>query len=93
MVKLSGVVNGYGREVIVDHGHGVETCYAHMSNFAVVAGQSVVRGQVIGYVGHSGRTTGPNLHYEVRIRNTPVNPHRFMRVTIANMGSDVAAGG
>lgn len=93
VVKLSGVVNGYGREVIVDHGHGVETCYAHMSNFAVIAGQSVVRGQVIGYVGHSGRTTGPNLHYEVRIRNTPVNPHRFMRVTIANMGSDVAAGG
>jgi murein DD-endopeptidase MepM/ murein hydrolase activator NlpD len=92
MVKLSGVVNGYGREVIVDHGHGVESCYAHMSGFAVVAGQSVVRGQVIGYVGHSGRVTGPNLHYEVRIRNTPVNPHRYMRVTIANLGGDTAAG-
>lgn len=92
IVKLAGIANGYGREVIVDHGHGVETCYAHMSAFAVIAGQAVVRGQVIGYVGHSGRVTGPNLHYEVRIRNTPVNPHRFMRVTIANMGNDTTAG-
>jgi murein DD-endopeptidase MepM/ murein hydrolase activator NlpD len=43
---------------------------------------------VIGYVGHSGRVTGSNLHYEVRIRNTPVNPHRYMRVTIAILGND-----
>jgi murein DD-endopeptidase MepM/ murein hydrolase activator NlpD len=92
VVKSAGMVNGYGREVIVDHGHGVETCYAHMSGFAVVAGQTVVRGQVIGYVGHSGRVTGPHLHYEVRIRNTPVNPHRYMRVTMANLGSETAAG-
>jgi hypothetical protein len=92
VVKLAGVVNGYGREVIVDHGHGVETCYAHMSAFAAFVGQTVVRGQVIGYVGHSGRVTGPNLHYEVRIRNTPVNPHRYMRLTMANLGNDAAAG-
>lgn len=91
IVKLSGMVNGYGREVIVDHGHGVETCYAHMSAFAVIAGQTVVRGQVIGYVGHSGRVTGSNLHYEVRIHNTPVNPHRYMRVTMADLGSDTSA--
>lgn len=91
-VKLAGVANGYGREVILDHGHGLETCYAHLSGFAVIAGQSVVRGQVIGYVGHSGRVTGPNLHYEVRIRNTPVNPHRYMRVTIAHLESDTAPG-
>lgn len=92
IVKLAGMVNGYGREVVVDHGHGVETCYAHLSAFAAIAGQTVVRGQVIGYVGHSGRVTGPNLHYEVRIRNTPVNPHRYMRVTMANVGSLDAAG-
>jgi len=92
IVKSAGMVNGYGREVVVDHGHGVETCYAHMSAFAVLAGQTVVRGQVIGYVGHSGRVTGPHLHYEVRIRNTPVNPHRYMRVTMANLGNNVAAG-
>jgi len=92
VVKSAGMVNGYGREVVVDHGHGVETCYAHMSAFAVLAGQTVVRGQVIGYVGHSGRVTGPHLHYEVRIRNTPVNPHRYMRVTMANLENKVAAG-
>ena len=90
VVKSAGMVNGYGREVVVDHGHGVATCYAHMSAFAVVAGQTVIRGQVIGYVGHSGRVTGPHLHYEVRIRNTPVNPHRYMRVTMATLGNDTA---
>jgi murein DD-endopeptidase MepM/ murein hydrolase activator NlpD len=79
--------NGYGREVIIDHGHGMETCYAHLSGFEVMAGQTVVRGQVIGYVGLSGRTTGANLHYEVRIHNTPVNPHKYLRETLAGLGS------
>jgi murein DD-endopeptidase MepM/ murein hydrolase activator NlpD len=63
-----------------------------MSAFAAIAGQTVIRGQVIGYVGHSGRVTGPHLHYEVRIRNTPVNPHRYMRLTMATLGNDTAAG-
>ena len=84
--------NGYGREVAIDHGHGVQTVYGHMSGFAVIAGQTVVRGQVIGYVGHSGRTTGSHLHYEVRIRNTPVNPHKYLRTTLADLGSDVQVG-
>ena len=84
--------HGYGREVVVDHGHGVETVYGHMSGFAVIAGQAVVRGQVIGYVGHSGRTTGSHLHYEVRIRNTPVNPHKYLRTTLADLGSEVPKG-
>ncbi len=91
-VKLAGMVNGYGREVIVDHGHGLETCYGHMSAFAVMPGETVVRGQVIGYVGHSGRVTGNNLHYEVRIRDTPVNPHKYLRVTMAQVGTAPAAG-
>jgi murein DD-endopeptidase MepM/ murein hydrolase activator NlpD len=82
------MANGYGREVVIDHGHGVETVYGHMSGFAVIAGETVVRGQVIGYVGHSGRTTGSHLHYEVRIRNTPVNPHKYLRTTLADLGSD-----
>ena len=67
---------------------GVETIYGHMSGFACIAGQTVVRGQVIGYVGHSGRTTGSHLHYEVRIRNTPVNPHKYLRTTLADLGTE-----
>jgi murein DD-endopeptidase MepM/ murein hydrolase activator NlpD len=53
---------------------------------AVVPGQHVLRGQVIGYVGQSGRATGPHLHYEVRINETPVNPYKYLRLTVANMG-------
>ena len=92
IVKQAQMVNGYGREVVLDHGHGLETCYGHMSGFAVVPGSSVVRGQVIGYVGHSGRVTGSHLHYEVRIRNTPVNPHKYLRITMAQAGSLPALG-
>lgn len=96
IVRSAQMENGYGREVVLDNGNGVETCYAHMSGFAVMSGQSVVRGQVIGYVGMSGRTTGAHLHYEVRIRNTPVNPHKYLRMTLADLNSDkttkVAAG-
>jgi murein DD-endopeptidase MepM/ murein hydrolase activator NlpD len=88
IVKTAEMANGYGREVVIDHGHGVETLYGHMSGFAVSAGQTVVRGEVIGYVGHSGRTTGSHLHYEVRIHNTPVNPHKYLRMTLADMGSE-----
>ncbi|HEU4636017.1 MAG TPA: M23 family metallopeptidase [Edaphobacter sp.] len=86
IVKSAQMENGYGREVTIDHGHGVETLYGHMSGFAVVAGQTVTRGEVIGYVGHSGRVTGNHVHYEVRIRNTPVNPHKYLRTTLAQLG-------
>jgi murein DD-endopeptidase MepM/ murein hydrolase activator NlpD len=92
LVKLAEMSNGYGREVVIDHGHGVETVYGHMSGIAVIAGQTVVRGQVIGYVGHSGRTTGSHLHYEVRIRNTPVNPHKYLQTTLADLGSSEPKG-
>jgi murein DD-endopeptidase MepM/ murein hydrolase activator NlpD len=70
---------GYGREVVLDHGHDVLTVYGHLSAMAVVPGQHVIRGQVIGYVGQSGRATGPHLHYEVRVHNVPVNPHKYLR--------------
>jgi murein DD-endopeptidase MepM/ murein hydrolase activator NlpD len=89
-VKSAAMESGYGREVVIDHGHNIETCYAHMSGFAVMAGQTVVRGQVIGYVGMSGRTTGAHLHYEVRIRNTPVNPHKYLRATLSGLDSESA---
>jgi hypothetical protein len=90
-VKSAAMENGYGREVILDHGHGMETCYAHMSGFAVMTGQTVVRGQVIGYVGISGRTTGAHLHYEVRIHNTPVNPYKYMHTTLAGLSAQSTA--
>jgi hypothetical protein len=72
---------GYGHAVVLDHGHDLITLYGHLSAVAVVAGQHVVRGQVIGYVGQSGRATGPHLHYEVRIHKVPVNPHKYLRTT------------
>lgn len=73
--------SGYGREVELDHGHDVRTVYGHLSAIAVLPGQHVSRGQVIGYVGQSGRATGPHLHYEVRVHNAPVNPHKYLRNT------------
>lgn len=84
--------NGYGREVIIDHGHGIETLYAHLSGFAVTAGQDVRRGDIIGYVGSSGRSTGPHLHYEVRIHDIPVNPHKYLRDTMTQFASAGHAG-
>lgn len=86
---------GYGREVVLDHGHGVSTLYGHLSAFAVMAGQHVTRGQIIGYVGESGRATGPHVHYEVRVHNVPVNPHKYLRVTYdqaSNLDASLASG-
>ena len=65
---------GYGLYVALAHSGGVETSYGHMSRLNVSAGQSVRRGQVIGYVGATGLATGPHLHYEVRVNGKPVNP-------------------
>lgn len=94
VVLTAGLGNGYGREVVIDHGHGLKTLYGHMSGFNVLAGQTVFRGQIIGYVGHSGRTTGNHVHYEVRIRDAAVNPHKYLRSVLADLGgSGEAAGG
>ena len=70
---------GYGRLIVIDHGFGVATWYGHLSGFNVQPGMHVKAGDVIGYEGDSGRSTGPHLHYEVRIYNTPVNPWRYLR--------------
>jgi len=78
---------GYGRGVMVNHGHDLVTVYGHLSAIAVLPGQHVVRGQVIGYVGESGRATGPHLHYEVRVHNVPVNPHKYLRTTYDQIAS------
>ncbi|MGA3070881.1 MAG: M23 family metallopeptidase [Terracidiphilus sp.] len=85
---------GYGREVVLNHGHDVLTIYAHLSAIAVLPGQHVIRGQVIGYVGQSGHATGPHLHYEVRVHNVPVNPHKYLRTTYEQVAAlDGAASG
>ncbi|MGA2634999.1 MAG: M23 family metallopeptidase [Terracidiphilus sp.] len=78
---------GYGRGVMVNHGHDLVTVYGHLSAIAVLPGQHVVRGQVIGYVGESGRATGPHLHYEVRVHSVPVNPHKYLRTTYDQIAS------
>jgi murein DD-endopeptidase MepM/ murein hydrolase activator NlpD len=68
---------GYGNCVIIDHGFGYKTLYAHMSRFNVQKGQSVKRGEVIGYVGNTGKSTGPHLHYEVIKEGAKINPVNF----------------
>jgi murein DD-endopeptidase MepM/ murein hydrolase activator NlpD len=74
---------GYGRLVVIDHGFGITTWYAHLSSFSAISGARVKRGEVVGYTGISGRSTGPHVHYEVRVNNAPVNPWRYMRSTPA----------
>lgn len=92
VVEFADFEGGYGRMIELDHGHSITTRYGHLSGFAVVVGQSVHRGDTIGYVGLTGRSTGPHLHYEVRINETPVNPHKYLRLTIAHSGSGFSAG-
>ena len=65
---------GYGKFIVIDHGYGYKTQYAHLSKLAVNTGQNVKRGELIGYVGNTGKSTSPHLHYEVRINNKKVNP-------------------
>ena len=90
LVTFADFLGGYGRAVIVDHGHGISTRYGHLSSFAVTAGQHIQRGDTIGYVGLSGRSTGPHLHYEVRINDVPVNPYKYLRLTLAHLGGFAA---
>lgn len=82
-ITFADNMSGYGRLVMIEHGHDISTRFGHLSAFAVVPGQWVRRGDVIGYVGQSGRTTGPHLHYEVRIHDVPVNPQRYLRTSMA----------
>jgi len=78
IIVESGWRNGYGQTVIIDHGNGISTLYAHNSRNLVVIGQTVARGEVIAHVGSTGRSTAPHLHYEVKINGTAVNPVPFM---------------
>jgi murein DD-endopeptidase MepM/ murein hydrolase activator NlpD len=76
---FTGYRGSYGNLIIIRHGYGYETYYAHLSGFAVNAGEIVERGQTIGYMGASGRTTGTHLHYEVQSGGSPVNPINYMQ--------------
>jgi murein DD-endopeptidase MepM/ murein hydrolase activator NlpD len=75
---------GYGREIVVDHGFGYKTKYAHLHVVDVVEGQRVRRGEIIGQVGNTGGSTGPHLHYEVLYMGTPVNPINYFRRDMAS---------
>jgi murein DD-endopeptidase MepM/ murein hydrolase activator NlpD len=78
-VTAAGWSGGYGRVVDIDHGNGLSTRYGHLSSIDVRVGQSVRNGQIIGKVGSTGRSTGPHLHYETRVRGAAVDPQKFLR--------------
>lgn len=89
-LRPTGVVHsasresGYGRMVVIEHGRGLRTVYAHLSGFNVTPGQMVLGGEIIGYVGRSGRSTGAHLHFEVRSGDAPLNPFNgFLRRGLA----------
>jgi murein DD-endopeptidase MepM/ murein hydrolase activator NlpD len=88
-VAFAGVKRGYGNIVMLEHGNGISTYYAHLSSIGVEVGQSVSASQVIGQIGSTGRATSPHLHYEVRANGQPINP----LATIAFDGAQVLVDG
>lgn len=90
VVTFTDSMGGYGKAIVIDHGNGISTRYGHLSGYAVTSGQAVHRGDIIGFVGESGRSTGPHLHYEVRINDTPVNPYKYLRISVAHSGGFAA---
>ncbi len=77
VVKSSRGNSGYGETIVLSHGYGIRTIYAHLSRYTVKPGDTVKRGELIAYSGNTGRSTGPHLHYEVRVNNVPVNPRHY----------------
>ena len=77
-VVFAGVMNGYGNVIIIDHGGGFSTLYAHQSRLGASRGQDVSQGEVVGYVGSTGHSTGPHLHFETRVDGSPRNPMNYL---------------
>ncbi|MFB1480972.1 M23 family metallopeptidase [Corallococcus sp. RDP092CA] len=77
-VVFAGLEGGYGNVLVIDHGYGIKTRYGHLSKILVKAGDRVKRGSPIANVGNTGRSTGPHLHYEVRVNGVPQNPRKFI---------------
>ncbi|MBX6422140.1 peptidoglycan DD-metalloendopeptidase family protein [Thermosulfurimonas sp. F29] len=82
-VVYAGRHSGYGKVVVIRHGYGYSTLYGHLQKITVRAGQKVKRGQIIGYLGNTGRSTGPHLHYEVRRYGRYLNPYRYIRIRLS----------
>jgi murein DD-endopeptidase MepM/ murein hydrolase activator NlpD len=77
-VVFAGLEGGYGNVIVIDHGYGIKTRYGHLSRLMVKAGDHIKRGAAIAAVGNTGRSTGPHLHYEVRVNGIPQNPRKFI---------------
>ena len=78
IVSKAEPFSSYGNYIQIEHGGELQTRYAHLSGYAVAAGEQVSKGQLIGYVGTTGRSTGPHLHYEVRVAGEAVDPRPYM---------------
>jgi len=89
IVKSAEWSGAYGKLVVIDHGGGLESYYAHLSSFDVIPGQEVRRSQVIGKSGGTGRATSPHLHYEVRQGGAPVNPYKYLARSLVLDGTPV----
>ncbi len=86
-VVSAGYKGGYGNMVEIDHGNGLTTFYGHMSKIEAEAGETITRGQLLGYIGSTGRSTGPHLHFELRLNDKPINPRHFLPPEPADLNS------
>jgi len=96
VVSMAERFSSYGNYIQIEHGGEIQTRYAHLSGYAVAAGQQVTKGQLIGFVGSTGRSTGPHLHYEVRIAGDAVDPRPYMvdtQLAVAAANAALGRGG
>ncbi len=78
IIQTAEEAHGYGRFILIDHGEGLQTIYAHLSEIVISVGQSVEAGQIIGFSGNSGNSTGPHLHFELRLNGKAVDPQPYL---------------